>query len=204
MKIALTADLHLGFRQFNNQQRWNDFLQTFINLNHKVRESKVDVFVIAGDIFDKYRPHPGLVRRFLKETTSLDIPVVLIRGNHDSPKILFEKYGGDTLHLIRDVSNCIYLNKSNPTYEAENTCFIGLGYVGFNVGQKIKEQIDGINTNAETKIGVFHQLLDYPGIPEIHSDMSRGFIKNLGLDYVLMGHYHLAYSEPKLFNSGSP
>ena len=204
MKIALSADFHLGMRQFNNQQRWKDFLDAFLKVTRKVEQLKVDAYVMAGDTFHKYRPHPGIVRKFLKETSSLDCPLILIRGNHDSPQIFFEKYGGDTLHLIRDVSDTIYLNRRNPTYETGDTCFIGLGYVGFNARQEIKKLVQDVQTNAETKIGVFHQLLDYPGVPNVHAEVSRGFLKNLGLDYILMGHYHAAYSEERLFNPGSP
>jgi DNA repair exonuclease SbcCD nuclease subunit len=168
-----------------------------------VKEFKVAAYVMAGDTFHKYRPHPGIIRRFLEEISPINCPIILIRGNHDSPRLFFERYGGDVLHLIRDVSNIIYLDKRAPTYEIDNTCFIGLGYVGFNVRQEFTRHIHSIKTKAETKIGVFHQLLDYPGIPEDRAEVSRGFLKSLGLDTVLMGHYHVAYSEKGLFNSGS-
>ena len=91
MKIALAADFHLGYRQFNSQQRWQDYLDAFTKVTKKVEELDIDVYVMAGDIFDKNRPHPGIIRRFLKETSSLKCPIMLIRGNHDSPQILFEK-----------------------------------------------------------------------------------------------------------------
>ncbi|MFB0523622.1 MAG: exonuclease SbcCD subunit D [Candidatus Bathyarchaeia archaeon] len=204
MKIALSADFHLDMRQFNNQQRWMDFLDAFVKVTRKVQELKADAYVMAGDIFHKYRPHPGIVRRFLKEISILDCPVILIRGNHDSPQILFERHGGDTLHLIRDVSKTIYLNRKNPSYVIENICFIGLGYVSFNAPQEIARYIQNVKTSADTRIGVFHQLLDYPGVPENRAEVSRGFLKGLELDYILRGHYHVAYSETGLFNPGSP
>jgi hypothetical protein len=53
-------------------------------------------------------------------------------------------------------------------------------------------------------VGIFHELLDYPGVPEERTEISRGFLKSLPLDLILMGHYHVAYSEPRLFNPGSP
>jgi len=159
---------------------------------------------MAGDVFHTHRPHPGVVRKFLREISSLNCPVILIRGNHDSPQILFERYGGDVLHLIRDVSDTVYLDRRNPIYEIGDTCFIGLGYVSFQANREIRKLVQSVVTDAETKIGVFHQLLDYPGVPEERAEVSRGFLKNLGLDYILMGHYHVAYSEKGLFNSGSP
>lgn len=191
-------------RQFNIQQRWNDFLDAFVKVTRKAEQCNVDVYVMAGDVFHTHRPHPGVVRKFLREISSLNCPVILIRGNHDSPQILFERYGGDVLHLIRDVSDTIYLDRRNPIYEIGDTCFIGLGYVSFQANREIRKLVQSVVTDVETKIGVFHQLLDYPGVPEERAEVSRGFLKSLGLDYILMGHYHVAYSEKGLFNSGSP
>ena len=204
MKIALTADLHLGIRQFNSKQRWQDFLDAYTKLTVKVKELKVDAFVIAGDIFNKSRPHPGVVRRFLKETAKIDCPIMLIRGNHDSPQILFEKYGGDILHLINDVSKITYLNKKNPTLRIDDVNFIGVGYESYNVPRQIKKQVMDSIDQSLFNVGIFHQLLDFSGVPEDRADVSRSFLKNLGLNLILLGHFHVPYSEECMFNPGSP
>ncbi|UCH37891.1 MAG: metallophosphoesterase, partial [Candidatus Bathyarchaeota archaeon] len=115
MKIALAADFHLDFRQFNRQQRWQDYVNTFVKITRKVAESDPNAYIIAGDLFEKYRPHAGVIRRFLKEISRLDCPVILIRGNHDSPQIFFEKFGGDILHLLQDVAEIVYLNREHPS-----------------------------------------------------------------------------------------
>jgi DNA repair exonuclease SbcCD nuclease subunit len=204
MKIALTADLHLGIRQFNNRQRWQDYLNAYHKLTIKVKELQVDAFVVAGDIFDKSRPHPGVVRKFLKETAKIDCPVILIRGNHDSPQILFEKYGGDVLHLINDVSKIIYLNKKNPSLKIGGVNFIGIGYESYNIAQEIEKQVqNAIDSNA-INVGIFHQLVDFPGVPEERADISRNFLRSLDLDLILLGHFHAPFSEKELFNPGSP
>jgi len=204
MKIALTADLHLGIRQFNSKHRWQDFLDAYTKLTAKVKELKVDAFVIAGDIFNKSRPHPGVVRRFLKETAKIDCPIMLIRGNHDSPQILFEKYGGDILHLINDVSKITYLNKKNPTLRIDDVNFIGVGYESYNVPKQIKKQVMDSIDQSLFNVGIFHQLLDFSGVPEDRADVSRSFLKNLGLNLILLGHFHVPYSEEYMFNPGSP
>jgi DNA repair exonuclease SbcCD nuclease subunit len=204
MKIALTADLHLGIRQFNSKQRWQDFLDAYSKLTSKIKELQVDALVIAGDIFNTSRPHPGIVRKFLKETAKVDCPVMLIRGNHDSPQILFEKYGGDILHLIDDVSKIKYLNKKTPTTKIENINFIGVGYESYNIQKEINKQIQEAIDSSAINVGIFHQLLDFPGVPEDVADVSKAFLKNLGLDLILLGHFHTPYSEVGLFNPGSP
>lgn len=204
MKIALAADLHLGIRQFNSKQRWQDYLDAYNKLTTKVKELHIDAFVIAGDIFDKSRPHPGIVRKFLKETAKVDCPVMLIRGNHDSPQILFDKYGGDILHLINDVSKIMYLNKKSPSLRIGDTNFIGVGYESYNIPKEIKRQVESAIESSVFNVGIFHQLLDFPGVPEDRADVSRSFLRSLGLNLILLGHFHAPFSEERLFNPGSP
>jgi DNA repair exonuclease SbcCD nuclease subunit len=204
MKIALAADFHLDLRQFNRQQRWQDYVDTFSKVTRKVAELTPDIYVIAGDLFERYMPHPGVIRRFLKEVSRLNCPIILIKGNHDSPQIFFEKFGGDILHLLQDVTEIVYLNRENPSYEIGDVCFIGMGYSSFNAAQEIASHVKSVKTGSKTKIGIFHQLLDYPGVPENQVEVSRGFLRGLGLDYVLMGHWHVKYEETGLFNPGSP
>ncbi len=204
MRIALASDFHLDLRQFNRQQRWQDYVNTFVNVTRRVVELAPDAYIIAGDLFEKYRPHPGVIRRFLREMSCLECPIILIRGNHDSPQIFFERFGGDILHLLQDVAEIVYLNRENPSYELGDVCFIGLGYVGFNTVQEITSHVKGVKTDLKTTVGIFHQLLDYPSVPESLVEVSRSFLKGLGLDYVLMGHWHIRYEETRLFNPGSP
>jgi len=203
VRITLASDFHLDYRQFNRQQRWQDYVNTFAKVIKKVAELNPDVFIIAGDLFERYMPHPGIIRRFLKEVSCLQCPIILIKGNHDSPQIFFERYGGDILHLIQDITKIVYLNKENPFYELDDVCFIGMGYSGFNADQEIASIVENVKTR-KIKVGIFHQLLDYPGVPEKQVEVSRGFLKGLGLDYVLMGHWHVRYEEERLFNPGSP
>ena len=204
MRIALAADFHLDVRQFNRQQRWQDYVNTFAKVTKKIAEVAPDVYVIAGDLFERYSPHPGIIRRFLKEVSCLECPIILIKGNHDSPQIFFDRFGGDILHLLQDVTEIVYLNRENPFYEIGDVCFIGIGYSGFNAPQEIARHVKTVKTGLKTKIGIFHQLLDYPGVPENQVEVSRGFLKGLGLDYVFMGHWHVKYEEKRLFNPGSP
>lgn len=204
MRIALAADFHLDLRQFNRQQRWQDYVNTFVKTTRKVEELAPDAYVIAGDLFERYKPHPGVIRRFLREVSRLECPVILIRGNHDSPQIFFERFGGDILHLLQDVAEIVYLNRENPSYEKDDVCFIGLGYIGFNAAREIANHVENVKTDSKIKVGIFHQLLDYPGVPENRVEVSKGFLKGLGFDYVLMGHWHIRYEEEGLFNPGSP
>jgi len=86
-----TADWHLG-RIFYNIHLTEDqafVLEQFVSL---VKDTRPDVVVIAGDVYDRAVPPPEAVS-LLNEVLSqllLDcrLPVIVIAGNHDSPERL--------------------------------------------------------------------------------------------------------------------
>lgn len=91
MKFIHTSDWHLG-RIFYGVRLTDDqayVLDQFVNL---VRGESPDAVVIAGDIYDRTAP-PVEAVQLLDETLSrivlgLEVPVILIAGNHDSPERL--------------------------------------------------------------------------------------------------------------------
>lgn len=87
MRILHTADLHLG-RQFHGISLELDHAAVLDQMVSALVEHQVDVFIIAGDIFDRASPPATAVRQFnefirrvANETTAA---VVMIAGNHDS------------------------------------------------------------------------------------------------------------------------
>ena len=88
MKFIHTADWHLG-RQFHNVSLIEDQRHLIEQLVTLAEESEVDAFIIAGDVFDRAVPNPdavALLDDFLAEMVlRLELPVIMIAGNHDSP-----------------------------------------------------------------------------------------------------------------------
>lgn len=89
MRFLHTADWHLG-RLFHNTSLLSD--QEYILLNQFLeitRDTKPDVVLIAGDVFDRAIPPPEAVRLLddilTRLVLGLGIPTILIAGNHDSP-----------------------------------------------------------------------------------------------------------------------
>ena len=56
IKIAHVADLHMGYRQYGMQERFDDFNSTAIKVADAAIAEKVDAVVFAGDIFHVPRP----------------------------------------------------------------------------------------------------------------------------------------------------
>jgi DNA repair exonuclease SbcCD nuclease subunit len=96
MKIVHLADLHLGYRQYNRvtsqglNWREADVFHAFRSAVSKITEINPDLILIAGDMFHQVRPTNLCIQHTFR--TLLDLrkktqaPVVIIGGNHDSPR----------------------------------------------------------------------------------------------------------------------
>ncbi|WP_156104668.1 metallophosphoesterase family protein, partial [Spirochaeta lutea] len=87
MRILHTADWHLGKRlgPFSRLEEQRDFLQELVEL---CRSHRVDMVVVAGDVFDVPNPSSEAVELLYRSLKILaedgNRPVVVIGGNHDS------------------------------------------------------------------------------------------------------------------------
>ncbi|KGP93065.1 exonuclease SbcD [Pontibacillus chungwhensis BH030062] len=88
MKIIHTADWHLGklVHQLHMTEDQEYILDQFIEL---VKDEQPDVVIIAGDLYDRAVPPKEAVdllnRTLITLIYDLNIPVLAISGNHDSP-----------------------------------------------------------------------------------------------------------------------
>lgn len=91
MRILHTSDWHLG-RTLYERKRYDEF-QAFLNwLRDVVVEERIDILLIAGDVFDTVSPGnraQELYYSFLRDIVdSCCHHIVVIAGNHDSPSFL--------------------------------------------------------------------------------------------------------------------
>lgn len=91
MKVLHTADWHIG-RSLYGRKRYEEFSKFLDWLAETIEAEKIDLLLVAGDIFDTSTPSnlaQKLYYRFLcKVSTSCCRHVVVIGGNHDSPSFL--------------------------------------------------------------------------------------------------------------------
>ncbi|RME09699.1 MAG: exonuclease subunit SbcD, partial [Bacteroidetes bacterium] len=91
MKILHTSDWHLG-QKLTGRDRDEEHRLALDWLADFIAQEKVDVLVVAGDVFDIHNP-PNSARelyyRFLRKLIQSSVRhVVVIGGNHDSPNML--------------------------------------------------------------------------------------------------------------------
>ncbi|MHA1944512.1 MAG: metallophosphoesterase family protein [Candidatus Hodarchaeales archaeon] len=100
-KILIVADVHIGKRyayrvdlKTGISHRTLDFINAFARVVNYAIKNQVDIFVIAGDLYDRITIGPTLLRyvreKVWKPLIKAEIPIVCIGGNHDSPQI-FQK-----------------------------------------------------------------------------------------------------------------
>ncbi|HLS46907.1 MAG TPA: exonuclease SbcCD subunit D, partial [Gemmatimonadales bacterium] len=120
MRIAHIADPHLGIRQYHRQtsgginQREADVANAFRAAIDGVIAARPDVVVVAGDLFHSVRPTNAAIifafRQFQRLHEALpDAPIVVIAGNHDSPRSVET---GTILKLFEELGIVVAANEA--------------------------------------------------------------------------------------------
>jgi DNA repair exonuclease SbcCD nuclease subunit len=118
MKILFTADYHIKLGQKNVPVEWTLNRYKILNQQLKDLQSKADVFVVGGDIFDRL-PTMAELESYFDFLTYCKIPTIIYPGNHEAVK-------KDTTFLtnLKDVTN--RLNPLVRIVDAPETLFGGL------------------------------------------------------------------------------
>jgi exonuclease SbcD len=106
MRILHTSDWHIG-RSFHGHQTLDALRGVLGALTEQVREHRVDVVVIAGDVFDSATPAAAcytLLTDVLREISASGAQIVLTSGNHDNAARLgfMAPLLRDGIHVITD------------------------------------------------------------------------------------------------------
>lgn len=216
MKLMHLSDLHLG-KLVLEQSMIDDQKYILNQIIDIVKKEKVDIVLIAGDVYDKSIPTieaVNLFSNFLTKLYKLKVLVFVISGNHDSKDRL--SFGNELF-----VDNGIYIEgifNGNLRCETINDKYgkLNIYMLPFIKPVEIKrfypdEIIDtyedaikcilkhsSINKN-ERNIIMVHQFVTSLGEDVIRSDsesISLGGIDNIDVtlfkdfDYVAMGHIH--------------
>ncbi len=97
MKILHVADTHLGFSAYRKttkdgiNQREIDIYNAFEQFINYALSTKPDLIIHAGDLFDNVRPNNRAITFTISQIVKLSknkIPIVLVSGNHEHPKII--------------------------------------------------------------------------------------------------------------------
>ncbi len=222
MKIIHIADIHLGRRRLDGQLADSDFAEAFDSIVDIAIEEAVDVFLIAGDLFDRPQVEPPHLRQalgILRKLKDAGIPVIAIEGNHDKAFVhsdqptWVEHLATEELLILlkpRFDSEGAVLEPWNPEsltgawIDIDGIRFTGAGYLGAATPNKVRQIVAAMDAAAT------HVLLLHAG-PDYFVGEGGGFssqdLKEIRdkVSYLALGHIH----KPMLHggwacNPGSP
>jgi DNA repair protein SbcD/Mre11 len=204
LRLLHTADVHLGARHTDLGERAavlreRQFAAFRTSVELAIAE-KVDIFLIAGDLFDSNTQPRRSVERVAAELSRLvraSIRTVIIPGTHDvyDGASIYRSY--DLPGMARAASDwVVVLTPYIPEVVFAPLDAIIYGRV-FDTKRSPRSPLAGLDAHADTratwKIGMVHGALSIPGKTENDSVVvTEDEISRTGLDYLAMGHWHSA------------
>lgn len=184
MRFIHTADIHLGavpdIGYPWSEKRAKEIWDSFRNLIQTVKEKKVDLLLIAGDLF-----HRQPLVRELKEVNYLfslipETCVVLMAGNHDYLK-------ADSYYTRFPWNDNVYGLWADELQElclAEiDTWIYGLSYHSREITE---QRYQSVRPNGQPG----HHILLAHGGDDKHIPLALDELRTAGFDYIALGHIH--------------
>jgi len=186
MKFLHIADIHLGMENYGRinpstgmHTRLEDYIKCFSFAIDTAIKEKVDLVIFAGDAYKNSTPNPTHQREFAKQIyrlSKVEIPVVLINGNHDNPVSfgratsldIFGTLNVPGSRIINEPEMLIIETKSGPVqvfglpWPTKNLFLTKEEYKDLND----VEIVEQIQIRASEKIREFARLVK-PNIPTI-------------------------------------
>ena len=192
MKFLHTADWHLGYRQYGMAVREADFLKPLDEIAEIAVREKVDAVVVAGDMFDSYRPPASAVqaaKAFGRKMEDAGIPVLSVDGNHDLS-------GGRWARLCGFVPLEQDTAEGTPMYNAGGVWFAG---IDFCRTQQLLERLKSLKERGcDLHGGVLALHMEIAELTAYSTALSlrdlEPYFDALNVGYVALGHIHNAVS----------
>jgi DNA repair exonuclease SbcCD nuclease subunit len=203
LKILHTADIHLGakFSGLGNKgaSQREQLIVTFKNVIATAVSEKVDIVLIAGDLFDSNQQaqrNIDLVMEQFNLLGSNNIPICLIPGTHDSL---------DSSSIYRKVDfegKCpnlkIFTDENMSCKEYPSLDLTVYGKPNLSNRSSVSP-LKGLRRSTSSKfhIGMAHGSLYIPDkIAEDDHVFRLEEVKTAGMDYLALGHWHRVYRCP--------
>ena len=204
MKILHVADTHLGYSAYRRvtndgiNQREIDTYDAFKQFIDYALESKPDIIIHAGDLFDSVRPTNRAITFALHQLIRLskqEIPCIIIAGNHEHPKL---KETGHIFSILDHIDHIYPVY--NSRYETIPFEIDGKKIIIHAIPQTLTKQEfnDNLKKLKPEPIADYNILLTHGGIKGIKEFSMNEFNELIiptqylksNFDYIALGHYH--------------
>jgi DNA repair exonuclease SbcCD nuclease subunit len=216
VRLAHIADPHLGIRQYHRQtpnginQREADVANAFRAAIDGVIAARPDAVVIAGDLFHSVRPTNAAIvfafRQFQRLRDALpDAPIVLIAGNHDTPR---SAETGTILRLFEELRVDVAAEESRRlAYPALDLSILAVPHQALGASERPllrpegaeRHQVLVIHGEVEGLFPADRSAVEYGGAVISAADFAPE-----AWSYVAWGHYHVQHQvAPRAWYAGS-
>jgi len=201
VKIVHFSDTHLGYNDLdilnenNINQREADFYDAFSQVVKQIKEIKPDYIIHTGDLFHRSSPSNRAITFALEQfkiLDELDIPLILIAGNHSTPRT---NLSSPILKIFENFKN-VYAsyNQQYKKIEFNNIVFHTLPHMNDETIAQSQIELCEENIDAEKKnimmlhcsVGAWYLMQEF-GEWVYPTDKEYIFEK---MDYVALGHWH--------------
>ncbi len=189
LRILHTSDIHLDDRIGEGEEESPAQRGFKTVINHAIDE-RVDLFLLAGDLFDHNRVKAPCLEFATTQLARLHCPVLMITGNHDcmADYSVYHRYdpceAGDHINFIREEEGgLVHLEELDLT-------IWGRGIVDHHPDHKPLGVLPDAN-NDGWFIGMTHGYYVGRGAQMFSSLITPEEIEQSPFDYLALGHVHV-------------
>jgi exonuclease SbcD len=171
MRILHTADWHLGHAR-EKIDRLEEQREVVREICAVARSEKVDLVLVAGDIYDTFNPSAAAERIFFSALDELAEEgrrgIVVIAGNHDSP---------ERLSAVRPLAERLGISLLGAPRDELSVCWRG-------EPAKVRRVASGPSWLETTPLPDLPGAAGHPGVEKLPIDETfrRFFLKNQGAE----------------------
>jgi len=200
MRIAHIADTHVGYTAYRRSdpdtgmnQREVDVYRAFERMVDSLISKRPDVVLHAGDLFDSVRPSNRALSVVLEQLLRLsaeNIPVVLIAGNHSTPRL---RETGSVFRLFEHIEG-VFPFYTPGVHRKEFGDLLVTAFPHQDRDTILPVLQDWKRSRNRYEVGMLHagiQGLSRYGTGEANELSLPSSLLNLDADYIALGHYHM-------------
>ncbi|NLX47525.1 MAG: exonuclease SbcCD subunit D [Euryarchaeota archaeon] len=199
MRIAHIADTHIGFSAYRRSdpdtgmnQREVDVYRAFERLVDSLISERPDAVLHSGDLFDSVRPSNRALSVVLEQLLRLSeerIPVVMIAGNHSTPRL---RETGSVFRLFEHIKG-VHAFYTPGKHCLELGDLTVAAFPHQDKGSMVEALQGWRRGRSRFEVGMLHagiQGLTRYSMGEANELNLPSSLLNLDADYIALGHFH--------------
>jgi len=211
VRIVHLADTHLGYKQYNLEEREKDIYDVLEEIGDKILEEHADIVIHSGDLFDSPRPTTQAYYAFKKFLKRLDgkVEFFAVLGDHDKPKAR----GMPPHKLFDDQIQTLGVagvsEHQQISVDGKKVLIVGISHLSRAYRPILIEELkklENLKTQVDCRVLALHEAIDkfFPFEEACEISLTE-LPKNFR--YYAMGHLHsrikASYGQGELAYSGS-